>query len=327
MDRTPAITRSWQDQPLPAPLIPANLAEVLTLGLLRQLDGSRTAVGVGSGLIQQTLEQAGIPTTVLLLTGPGQPGGTADLLYQTNPDAAARFDVLLSEVVCEPSPVDETAGGWLRQRGLAVMRLKAFSAPDTFMQLPEVDATWQPPQAPMAGPRLGRWLGQAVPLLLLAFVLLDVYIWNAGRGPALWPLLALPLLGALGFGTFLFRRLSTWRRGIAQAWLARPARLRPDSTLVATELARSPWALVWWPPVLLLAAFLSIVGLLVASSTPSLSTMLAPVGVALVVQVLVSWWRARRYIQETRELVQRLPGGLLPSTDEHGALWQTYSYY
>lgn len=326
MESAPTITRSWQDQPLPAPLLPAALAEVLALGLLRQLPDSRAAVGVGSALIQQTLALAGIPTTVLLLSGPGQPGGP-DVVYQTDPEAADRFDELLSEVVCEPSPVDPTAGSWLRQRTLAVLRLKAYSGADKFMQLPEVDASWQPPQADLAAPRLGRWFGQAVPLLVLALVLLDVYIWNAGRGPALWPLLVLPLVGALAFGGHLFRRLRSWRFGIAQAWLARPARLRPDATLVATQLARSPWALMWWPPLLLLLAFLTVVGLLVTAATPTLSVMLGPVAGALLAQVGVSWWRARRYVRETQELVQRLPLGLLPSTDAHGALWQSYSYY
>lgn len=326
MDSAPSITRSWQDQPLPAPLLPAALAEVLALGLLRQVPDSRAAVGVGSALIQLTLERAGIPTTVLLLHGPGQPGGP-DVVYQTDPEAADRFDTLLSEVVCEPSPVDPTAGPWLRQRSLAVLRLKACSGADKFMQLPEVDASWQPPLPALAAPRLGRWFSQAIPLLVLALVLLDVYIWNAGSGPALWPLLVLPLFGALAFGGHLFRRLRSWRMGIAQAWLARPARLRPDSALVATQLARSPWALVWWPPLLLLFAFLTVVGLLVTSATPTLSVMLGPVALALLAQVAVSWWRARRYVQETRELVQRLPMGLLPSTVEQGALWQTYSYY
>lgn len=326
METAPFIARNWQDQPLPAPLIPAALAEVLALGLLRQLPDSRGAVGVGSALIQRTLERAGIATTILLLSGPGLAGGP-DVVYQTNPEAADRFDGLLSEVLSEPSPVDPTAGPWLRQRTLAVLRLKACSAANTFIHLPEVDASWQPAATELAGPRLGRWFGQGLPLLVGALGVLDVYIWNAGKGPSLWPLLVLPLLGALAFGLHLFRCLRSWRLGIAQAWLARPARLRPDSTLVAAQLARSPWALVWWPPLLLLGAFLSVVLLLVTASTPTLSVMLAPVAVALVAQVAVSWWRARRYIQETRELVQRLPLGLLPSTEAQGALWQTYSYY
>jgi hypothetical protein len=326
METAPSIARNWQDQPLPAPLIPAALAEVLALGLLRQLPESRGAVGVGSALIQYTLERAGIPTSLLLLSGPGQAGGP-DLVYQTDPEAADRFDALLSEVLNEPSPVDPTVGPWLRQRTLAVLRLKACSPADRFIQLPEVDASWQPPQTALAAPRLGRWFSQAIPLLVLALVLLDVYIWNAGAGPALWPLLVLPLLGALAFGGHLFRRLRSWRLGIAQAWLARPARLRPDATVVAAELARAPWALVWWPPLLLMGAFMAIVGLLVTATTPTLSIMLGPVALALLAQVAVSWWRARRYVQETRELVQRLPLGLLPSTEEQGALWQTYSYY
>ncbi len=326
MESAPSITRSWQEQALPAPLIPHHLAEVLALGLLRQVPASRAAVSVGAALIKQTLERAGIATSVLLLTGSGQPGGP-DVVYQTDPEAADRFDALLSEVVSEPSPVDPTTGSWLRQRSLAVLRLKALSPADTFLQLPEVDITWQPPSAALAAPRLGRWLVQAVPLLALSLGLLDVYIWNAGRGPALWPLLAVPLLGALAFGGFLFRRLRGWRLGIARAWLARPARLRPNSTLVAAQLASAPWALMWWPPLLLLTAFLLVLLLLLASPTPTLATMLVPVAGALVAQVLVSWWQGRRYIQETQELVQGLPLGLLPSTDANGALWQTYSYH
>ncbi|MDF7815460.1 hypothetical protein [Hymenobacter sp. YC55] len=323
MESISTLSRSWQDQPLPAPLLPAHLAEVLALGLLRQQPATRAAVAVGSDLIQQTLERAGIATTVLQLTG--RTG--FDMVYQTNPEAADRFDALLSEVVSEPSPVDHTAGGWLRQRTLAVLRLKALSPADTFIQLPEVDAAWQPASEVLAAPRLGRWLAQGLPLLLLAFGLLDVYIWNAGKGPALWPLLVLPLLGALAFGGLLFRRLRTWRLGIAQAWLARPARLRPDSTVVAAQLARAPWALVWWPPVLLVGAFLTVVLLLVASPTPTLPVLLVPVALALLAQVLVSWWRARRYIEDTRELVQGLPPGLLPTTDQQGSLWQSYSYF
>lgn len=326
MEISSSLTRSWQDQSLPAPLLPTHLAEVLALGLLRQLPDSNAAVAVGAALIQQTLARAGISTTLLLLTGPAQLGG-GDVLYQTDPDGADRFDALLSEVLSEPAPVDLTAGGWLRQRSLAVLRLKALSSPDTFIQLPEVDAGWQPPQELLAGPRLGRWLSQGVPLLLLAFGLLDAYIWNAGKGPDLWPLLVLPLLGALAFGGLLFRQLRVWRLSIARAWLARPARLRPDATLVASQLARAPWALLWWPPLLLLLSFLSVLLLLLTARTPTLSLMLGPVGVALLAQVLVSWWRAHRYIVETRALVQALPPALLPTSTAQGALWQSYSYY
>lgn len=326
MEPTSFLTRSWQDQPLPAPLLPANLAEVLALGLLRQRPQTSVAVAAGAGLIQQTLAQAGITTTVLLLTGPTQLGG-ADVLYQTSPEGAEIFDQLLSGVVNEPQPVDSTAGSWLRQRTLAVQRLKALSAADTFIQLPDVDAGWQDPTPTPYPARPLRWFSQAVPLLLLSLVALDVYIWNAGKGPALWPLLVLPLLGAVAFGGLLFRRLRQWRMSIAQAWLARPARLRPDSTNVASSLARAPWALLWWPPVLLLLAFASVLGLLVGSTTPTLSLMLGPVALALLAQVALSWWRARRYIQETRTLVQNLPAGLLPSEKAQGTLWQFYAYY
>lgn len=327
MESTASITRSWQEQLLPAPLLPAQLAEVLTLGLLRQQPETRGAVAAGPALIQQTLAQAGITTTVLLLTGPSLLGG-ADVVYQTDPESAARFDSLLSQVMNEPLPTAGNAGEWLRQRVLAVQRLKALSVADSYMQLPDVDSTWQAPvTTPPLPARLGRWLGQATPLLLLAFVLLDVYIWNAGPGPALWPLLVLPLLGALAFGGVLFTRLRSWRMGIAQAWLARPARLRPDSTPVAVALARSPWALLWWPSLLLLLAFVSVVALLVGSKTPTLGVMLGPVALALVAQVILSWWRARRYIEETRVLVQGLPQGLLPSIDVQGALWQSYLYF
>lgn len=327
MESTPFLTRSWQEQSLPAPLLPAQLAEVLTLGLLRQQPETRGAVAAGPDLIQQTLALAGIPTTVLLLTGPSLLGG-GDVVYQTDPESAVRFDSLLGQVLNEPLPAADNAGEWLRQRVLAVQRLKAFSRGDSFMQLPDVDSTWQAPvTAPPLPARLGRWLVQATPLLLLALVLLDVYIWNAGRGPSLWPLLVLPLLGALAFGGLLFARLRSWRMGIAQAWLARPARLRPNSTLVAAALARSPWALLWWPPLLLVLAFALVVALLVGSTTPTLSVMLGPVALALLAQVLLSWWRARRYIQETQVLVQGLPAGLLPSIDVQGPLWQFYLYF
>lgn len=96
-----SLTRSWQDQLLPAPLLPLPLAEVLALGLLRQQRDSRGAIGAGSALVQLMLEQAGIATTILLLTGPGQLGGS-DAVFQTSVEAADRFDELLSELLQEP---------------------------------------------------------------------------------------------------------------------------------------------------------------------------------------------------------------------------------
>lgn len=330
MDSTVSITRSWQDQPLPAPLLPAALAEVLALGLLRQQPDSRGAVGAGSSLIQLMLERAGIPTTLLLLNGPALPAG-ADVVYQTSPEAAERFDELLSQVLQEPSPVDLTTGLWLRQRTLALLRLKALSPVDTYMQLPEVDAGWQPPKRWLLAPRLVRWFMQATPLLVGSLLLLDAYIWFAGAGPALWPLLVLPLLGSFAFGGLLFARLRAWRGGIAQAWLARPERLRPDAARVARELARAPWALLWLPPLLLASAFLLVITLLISAKALTLSLMLVPFLLALLAQLGVSVWRTRRYVAQTRELVQGLPAGLLPTakpvTDPTGVLWQTYSYF
>ena len=325
MDLTTSITRSWQDQPLPAPLLPAHLSETLALGLLRRQPATSTAVAVGPALIQTTLAQAGIPTTLLLLTGPTQPGGP-DVLYQADPDSADRFDLLLSQVFAEPASGDAQAGSILRQRTLAALRLKALGRADHYVQLPDLDAALQVELTHPEAPRLGRWLLIATPMLLLAFLLFDVYISFMPPPAPLWPLLVLPLLGAFGFGAVLYKKLWGWRQEVAQAWLARPARLRPDATGVARSLAQAPFALLWWPLVIMLLSF---AGLFVAILTvvPTHPAMVfPPLTVGLLLLFGVSWWRARGYVRRTMELIQALPASLLPQ-HAPAALWQSYSYF
>lgn len=317
--------RCWQDQPLPAPLISYEQAELVAIGLLRQRPETRALVGIGLVLVQQTLASHGVPTTLLALTGPALV--LPSLVLQTDPQSAARFDALHARILSAPQPSDPVAAAWVRQRRLAHLRTLAMGSREARVFLPDVEAGWQPASpVPEPVPSAGRWVLQATPLLLGAGGALVAYIYHAGHDPALWPLLALPLTGALGFGVVLFNQLSYYRRKIAAAWLARPARLRPETVAVTKALGHRPWPLLYLPPLLLLVAFLVLIALLVAPGrTPTLGRMLWPVGLAYGLLLTSSYVLGRRYLACTRALVQGLPTSLLPA--ELNQLWQSFLYY
>jgi len=319
------IRRSWQDQPLPAPLISYEQAEIVAIGLLRQQEATRALVGASFSLVHRTLTNAGVSTTVLHLAG-REPAAIPDVLLQTDPEGAARFDELHALVLCAPQDPDTDSATWLRNRRLAHLRLLALGGAEATVFLPDVDSLWQPVTTPpLPAPRVARWMLQASPALFLGGAALLAYIYNAGPAPALWPLFVLPLLGALGFGGYLFTRLSAYRRAVATAWLARPARLRPDSAHVASALARRPWPLLYLPVLLLLASFALLIGALATSFQPSLSLMLWPVTAGLLLLLVWAGLLCRRYVASTRGLVQRLPAALLP--EGLNQLWQSYFFY
>lgn len=326
MDHPLTLSRPWLDQALPAPLLPATLAETLALGLLRRESPTRAAVGAGPELVRRTLALAGINTSVMLLTGPAQLGGS-DVCYQTDTPGAERFDTLLGQVLAEPGPADEFSGNWLRQRTLSLLRLQATSELDSYVVLPDLDARWLSTGPPTLPPRLARWILQGIPLLLAGIGLLDAYIYNAGPSPSLLPLLLLPLLGSLAFGGWLFYQLFGWRKSLAIAWLARPVQLRPDSTRVAGLLTRAPWTLLWGPPLLLLTSFFVVILLLTSGPKPTLSVMIGPFLWALFGQVVMAVLSGRHYLKQSRTILQGLPAPLLPSGALPPAFWQSYRYY
>lgn len=320
----PSHNRSWQDQALPAPLISFDQAEVVALGLLRRESETHALVGLAAAQVIATLEAAGISTSLLLLSGRGTL--VPDIVLQTSPEDAARFDALHAEVLCGPQPADAEGATWLRQRRLAHLRLLAMAGETAQVFLPDLDASWQPAsRQPIAQPSMLRWLLQSTPLLLIGAGAMVAYIYNAGDNPDLWPLFLLPLLGAWAFGGLLFYRLSAYRRSVAQAWMARPARLRPDSLKVAQKLARRPWVLLYLPVLLVLVAFLALLILLANSILITFSAMTLPVTLALAALLGLTYAVGRRYLNETREQVQLLPAPLLPvNLDE---LWLSYLYY
>jgi hypothetical protein len=317
-------SRNWQDQPLPAPLISYDQAEIVALGLLRQQRETHALVGAGLDLVQQTLENAGVPTTLLALHGRALV--LPNLVLQTNPEAAILFDELHASVLTGPQDSDPDSATWLRQRRLAQLRALALGSREAMVFLPDVDALWQPVTAlPRPIPSVGKWIAQATLLLLVSAGALLAYIYNAGPGPALWPLLAMPLVGALAFGGMLFSKLSTYRQQVAMAWLTRPARLRPDSAAVAKNMAKRPWVLFYLPLVLLPLAFAVLIALLASGQIPSLSLMLWPIAVAFVLLLVSAYLLANRYVHQTRAVVQDLPTPLLPEGLQQ--LWQSYLYY
>ncbi|MCR5890333.1 hypothetical protein LRS06_21640 [Hymenobacter sp. J193] len=321
----PSCHWSWQDQLLPAPLISLDLAEVVALGLLRQQPETRGLVGISVAQVIETLRAAGISTSLLLLTGRDQL--VPDLVLQTTPDEAAAFDALHAQVLCAPQPAEDLeAATWLRQRRLSHLRLLAMGKESAQVFLPDLDAGWQSPATgKVVQPSMLRWLLQSTPLLLAGAVSMVVYIYNAGPSPALWPLFLLPLLGAMGFGGLLFRRLSSYRQSVAQAWLARPARLRPNSVAVARNLARRPWQLLYLPVLLVLGAFVALLLLLAGSMLTTISSMTLPIAAAVVLLLGLTYRSGRKYLNETREHIQLLPAPLLPVNLSE--LWLPYLYY
>ncbi|WP_139926419.1 hypothetical protein [Hymenobacter sp. DG01] len=320
----PSHNRSWQDQLLPAPLISIEQAEVVALGLLRQKPETRALVGLSIAQIVATLQTAGIQTSALLFTGRGQL--VPDVLLQTSPEEADRFDTLHAKILCDPQPADTEAATWLRQRRLAHLRLLAMGGEDAQVFLPDLDASWQPPlKGGIPEPSMFRWLLQSIPLLLVGALAMIFYIYNAGPDPALWPLFLLPLLGALGFGGLLFHRLSAYRQTVAQAWLARPARLRPDSVEVARQLARRPWLLLVLPVLLVIGSGLVLLVLLASSVLTTISSMTMPLTAALLLLLVFTYAVGRRFLRETRAQIQLLPASLLPVNLD--GLWLSYLYY
>lgn len=320
----PSPHRSWQDQPLPAPLISLDQAEVVALGLLRQRPQTRALVGLSTSQVVTTLAESGIQVSVLLLTGRGQL--VPDIILQTSPEQAMRFDALHAQILCGPQPADTEAATWLRQRRLAHLRLLALGGKEAQVYLPDLDASWQPPlSGGLPEPSMLRWLLQSLPLLLAGALAMMFYIYHAGPNPDLWPLFILPLLGALGFGGVLFYRLSTYRLAVAQAWLARPARLRPDSVQVARQLARRPWLLLVLPVVLVLGAGIVLLVLLASSVLTTVSSMGGPITVALLLLLGLCYAAGRRFLRETRAQLQLLPAPLLPGNLD--SLWLSYLYY
>jgi hypothetical protein len=320
----PSRHRSWQEQPLPAPLISFDQAEIVALGLLRQQPETRGLVGLSVAQVVETLRAAGVSTTPLLLAGREQL--VPDVVLQTTGEEAAVFDALHAGVLCAPQPPDQEGATWLRQRRLAHLRLLAMGGAGAQVFLPNLDASWQSqPTNEVTQPSMLRWLLQSTPLLLSGAAAMVVYIYNAGPSPALWPLFMLPLLGALAFGGLLFKRLSSYRQTVAQAWLARPARLRPDSVAVARNLARRPWQLLYLPVVLVLGAFVALVLGLASSLLTTISGMTLPLLGALLLLLGLTYAVGRRYLRETRAQIQLLPAPLLPVNLD--GLWQSYLYY
>lgn len=317
-------TRSWDQVTLPAPLISYEQAEIVALGILRSQPEYQGVVGAGIALIRQTLEDAGVSSILLLLTGPSllQP----NLLLETDHQSIERFDELHSLVLSGPQQPDTAVARWLRLRRLSHLQHLALGSSEMPFYLPDVDRLWTPSLTPAQPyPSVPKWLLQATPLLVGGIGATVAYIYNAGPAPELWPLLVVPMVGSLAFGGWLFRRLAAFRQQVAAAWLARPARLRPDTIPVAKALARKPWALLYLPVLLLLVSFTAIVLMLAASTTPTLTLMLWPLSIGLLAQLVWSYLYCRRQLAHTRSLVQGLPTALLPA-DLHQC-WQSYLYY
>ena len=322
----------WANQLLPSPLVPAELALAVALSLLRQQPATVGAVSAGDELIVATLEAEGVSCSRILLRGAAS-AGVPDVCYQTDEAGAERFDELLALTLQQPGRLHSESATWLRERMLAVAQLRANADPATFFTLPETDSKWLHLEVSSGGekgsPEPRFWRTWLLGLLVLAafFGLLDAYLFMAGPSFAFWLLPILPLAGSLCFGALLVARLRAWRRQVALSWLARPARLRPDSEQVARQLTSTPWHLLWLPPLLLACSFLVVMLSMGAGSRPTLGVLLGPVLVALVAQAAVAAYQGWRTVRKTRALIDGLPPGLIPAPSAIGPLWQLYRAY